>query len=94
MAPASKPSSKDKLLSKDEVLSMGLTPKPRWEYILKEDGTTVMLPSHNPIVAKLKKSSGLYSTTRGRGKFDEQKAREWLKINWVQILIMYQLLEL
>lgn len=58
---------------------MGLTPKPRWEYILKEDGTTVMLPSHNPIVAKLKKSSGLYSTTKGRGKFDEQKARKWLK---------------
>lgn len=79
MAPASKPSSKDKLLSKDEVLSMGLTPKPRWEYILKEDGTTVMLPSHNPIVAKLKKSSGLYSTTKGRSKFDEQKARKWLK---------------
>lgn len=79
VTPASKPSSKDKLLSKDEVLSMGLTPKPRWEYILKEDGTTVMLPSHNPIVAKLKKSSGLYSTTKGRGKFDEQKARKWLK---------------
>lgn len=79
ITPASKPSSKDKLLSKDEVLSMGLTPKPRWEYILKEDGTTVMLPSHNPIVAKLKKSSGLYSTTKGRGKFDEQKARKWLK---------------
>lgn len=79
MTPASKPSFKDKLLSKDEVLSMGLTPKPRWEYILKEDGTTVMLPSHNPIVAKLKKSSGLYSTTKGRGKFDEQKARKWLK---------------
>lgn len=78
-APASKPSFKDRLLSKDEVLSMGLTPKPRWEYILKEDGTTVMLPSHNPIVAKLKKSSGLYSTTKGRGKFDEQKARKWLK---------------
>lgn len=79
ITPASKPSSKDKLLSKDEVLSMGLTPKPRWEYILKEDGTTVMLPSHNPIVAKLRKSSGLYSTTKGRGKFDEQKARKWLK---------------
>lgn len=79
MTPASKPSFKDKLLSKDEVLSMGLTPKPRWEYILKEDGTTVMLPNHNPIVAKLKKSSGLYSTTKGRGKFDEQKARKWLK---------------
>lgn len=79
---ASKPSQKDRLLTKEEVIAMGLTPKVRWEYILKEDGTTVMLPSHNPIVAKLKKnSSGLYSTIKGRGKFDETRARKWLKKN-------------
>lgn len=75
----SKPSNKDRVLSKEEVIAMGLTPKFKWEYILKQDGTTVMLPSSSPIVAKLRgQQKGVTSVFRGEGKVDQDAAKEWL----------------
>lgn len=75
----SKPSSKDRVLSKDEAIAMGLTPKLRWEYILKQDGTTVMLPSSSPIVAKLRaQNKGVTSVVKGEGQVDQEAAKKWL----------------
>lgn len=75
----SKPSDKDRVLSKDEAIAMGLTPKLRWEYILKQDGTTVMLPSSSPLVAKLRaQNKGVTSVVKGEGKVDQEAAKKWL----------------
>lgn len=75
----SKPSDKDRVLSKEEVIAMGLTPKFKWEHILKQDGTTVMLPSNSPIVAKLRgQQKGVTSVFRGKGRVDQDAAKKWL----------------
>ena len=65
----------DKALTIQETRDMGLTPKRGFTYVLKEDGTTVLLPNSSSVLRKLQ---GLHSTNRGVGRIDLQQARQWL----------------
>lgn len=70
----------DKALSYDETVAAGLTPKQGFTYVLKADGTTVMLPNSSTVLKKLigKDRKGVYSTVRGQGAIDIDSAKQWL----------------
>lgn len=66
----------DRALSYDETVAMGLVPKQGFTYVLRADGSTVILPNSSKIIQQMTK--GVYSVERGVGKVDLESAKQWL----------------
>ena len=64
-----------KVLSDDEAKAAGYTPKIGYKHVIKPDGSHVVLADTQ--IDQLKKR-GVFSTEKGKGKIDIDKAKAWL----------------
>lgn len=65
-----------KVLSDDEAKAAGYTPKLGYKHVIKPDGSHVVLADTQ--LDQLKKR-GVFSTEKGKGKIDIDKAKVWLQ---------------